>query len=234
MFAVLTADLLLARALELCATTSPELTVHLTRAVERACHGRLAELSAHRRPTPPPISEWLELSAHTGLAALAAAACELGARAAGAPTKTIQALATYGGKLGAASQLFDDARRLSGETDHLGRDALADLDDETPSVPFRIVLDHWAADAGQYRAQINSRGTRQDQLTELTRLITKTSALEQTCTWVRRLLLEADQALRPLPEGPARDSLKAIAQRATRQVKIQQHAQQFSAPGGKE
>ncbi|MEQ4721727.1 hypothetical protein [Nonomuraea sp. B19D2] len=79
MFVVLSADVLLARALELCASGRSD----LASIVEDAAIGRMRELVAARAPTPPTPRERLLLASRTGPAALLVAACELGARTSG-------------------------------------------------------------------------------------------------------------------------------------------------------
>ncbi|MFI9592806.1 geranylgeranyl reductase family protein [Nonomuraea sp. NPDC052265] len=208
MFAVLTTDLFLARALELCATQDVRLTARLARAIEDASHGRMAELVAARAAGPPDPRAWLALSAASGTAALCAAACDIGAATAGAPGAAGEALSGYGRAIGAAAQLADDLRRLSGGLDRLGRDALADLDDHDAglsSVPFRLAL---AELGGEIRLEGSSRPER---AAELTALVGRTTALKQTAVWIRELCRTAQRSLPGVPEGPARTSLHAIA-----------------------
>ncbi|MEW9555484.1 geranylgeranyl reductase family protein [Nonomuraea sp. NPDC050783] len=208
MFSVLTTDLFLARALELCATQDVRLTARLARAIEDAGHGRMAELAAARAAVPADPRTWLAVASRSGTAALCAAACDLGAATAGAPDATGEALSGYGRAIGAAAQLADDLRRLSGGLDRLGRDALADLDDHEAglaSMPFRLAL---AELGGDIRLAGRSRPER---AAELTALVGRTSALKQTAVWIRELCREAQQTLPGVPEGPARSSLHAIA-----------------------
>jgi hypothetical protein len=64
----------------------------LAHAVELACSGRMRELRAGHRETPPTSAERLEICARTGPALLFATAGELGARVAGATAETTAAL----------------------------------------------------------------------------------------------------------------------------------------------
>jgi menaquinone-9 beta-reductase len=218
MFAVLSADLFFARAFELCATKDPELTAHVARAIEDASQSRMRELAADREL---PIDERLVLSTCSGVSALCAAACDVGARMVGAPRSSVAALETYGRKIGTAAQLIDDVRRLSGQTDRLGRDALADLESGTPSVPFQLALQQLGADADEVRARCTGRPSRQAQAARLAELIGRTGAVEQSRLWIRDLCLEAADALDQLPDGPARRSLAAIAQQVIRKTENQ-------------
>ncbi|WP_433359051.1 geranylgeranyl reductase family protein [Streptosporangium sp. CA-115845] len=224
MFAVLTTDLFLARALELCATQDTRLTAQLTRAIEEACHGRMRELAAGREVPRPSARDWLELSAGSGAAALCAAACELGAAAADAPATVVKALGGYGRQVGAAAQLADDVRRLAGGIDRLGRDALADLEDDLPSIPFRLALEELGPGTAELREFRTDTRSRQHRAADLARLVGKTTALEQTSAWIRELCLEAQENLTRLPEGPARSSLHAIAHHVARNT-LSPHSQ---------
>jgi len=217
MFAVLTTDLFLARALELCATQDTPITARLAHAIEEACHGRTRELTAGRRTPQPAPRTWLDLSAESGAAALCAAACEIGALAAGAPAPVVEALGGYGRKVGVAAQLADDARRLAGGIDRLGRDALADLEDGLPSIPFRLALDELGpAGVAELRALGTGPRPRRERAAALARLVGETTALKQTSAWIRELCAEARENLTPVPEGPARSSLHAIAEHVAR------------------
>lgn len=215
MFAVLTADLMLARALQLCAGSNTRLTIELSHAVEQACRGRMVELLPDGRRRPLTASRLLEASLNSGPATLAAASCELGASLANAPTGHVRALGMYGRTLSIAVRLIDDCRRLSGATDHLGRDALADLDDQTPSLPFQLALQHWPPGTADHaRTLATDPRPRQTRVAEMVRLVERTDALEETHTCIRRMLGEAETSLALLPDGPARRSLRTLVQRA--------------------
>ncbi|MFC4121073.1 geranylgeranyl reductase family protein [Nonomuraea zeae] len=218
MFAVLTTDLFLARALELCATQDVRITAQLARAIEEASNGRMAELTAARAAEPATSRAWLELSSRSGTAALCAAACEVGATAAGAPGPAATALGEYGRVMGAAAQLADDLRRLSGGLDRLGRDALADLEEldaGLPSLPFRLALSELGGAAGGLGGAAGGLrlegSSRPERAAEVTVLVGRTTALKQTAAWIQELCRDAQQALSGVAEGPARTSLHAIA-----------------------
>jgi len=213
MFAVLTTDLFLARALQLCATRDARLTGELALAIEEACIGRMRELTAARQSPAPTPRAWLKLSSRSGTAALCAAACELGASATGAEAGVMKALGAYGRAVGTAAQLADDVRRLSGGLDRLGRDALADLEAERDgglsSIPFRLAL-------AEADLSVPGDGSRQERAAELTRLVAKTNALRHTHAWIGELCRQAQQDLTALPDGPAKSTLHAIAQHLIR------------------
>ncbi|WP_165970423.1 geranylgeranyl reductase family protein [Actinomadura sp. 6K520] len=215
-FAVLASDLLLARALALCATASPPLAAQVASAVEEACRGRVRELAAHRLSPPPAPRRWLELSSRSGLAALTAASCELGARAGGATEEVIAALGSYGRNIGLAVQLLEDDRRLSGGTDRLGRDALADLDEASPCPAFRLARAQLGARLEAVRPIDGDIRTRAGRAGELADLIGTTTALQQTRAWIRELVDEAEHLLERVPPGPAHSSLAAIARQVRR------------------
>ncbi|WP_442790527.1 polyprenyl synthetase family protein [Nonomuraea sp. NBC_01738] len=216
MFAVLTTDLFLARALELCATQDTALTARLTLAIEEACDGRTRELAAARQDPAPTAGRWLELASASGAAALCAAGCELGAASAGAPAAVVEALGRYGRLIGAAAQLADDVRRLGGGVDRLGRDALADLEEGLPSVPFRLVLEELGARADELAGLRSGPRPREERAADVARLAGRTTALKQTSAWIRELCEQAQETLVHLPEGPARSSLHAIARHVIR------------------
>ncbi|MEV0388479.1 geranylgeranyl reductase family protein [Nonomuraea sp. NPDC050643] len=189
MFAVLSADVLLARALDLCVSGRGE----LARIVEEAAAGRMRELVAARAPTPPTPAERLALASRIGPAALFAAACELGARPSGAPPEVVRALTEYGRALGSAMQLADDLARLLGGTDRLGRDVRADLEEPLPSVPLLLLGDRSGA-AGP----------------DLVRRARASDVEARTTALITGLLDQARACLTGLPTGAPRRALAAL------------------------
>jgi heptaprenyl diphosphate synthase len=73
-------------------------------------------------------------------AALFAACCELGARAAGAGTADVKALKQYGECLGMAFQVFDDILDITADTATLGKPVGGDIRDGTVTLPVIFAL----------------------------------------------------------------------------------------------
>ena len=207
MFAVLTADVLLARALTL-VTRHSGLPVPLAQAIERLCAGRAAEL----RATVASAAEHLAVSERTGPAALLATACELGARVAGAPEAAVTAVTRYGRALGLALQLDDDIARLSGGTDRLGRTAAADLSPAPVPYPLRVAIECGDLDTAELTALRDGPGDEHERAAALVRRIGGGKCLPLAAGTAERLAGEARAALAGLPDGPARRSLDAIPQ----------------------
>ncbi|MEV4112722.1 geranylgeranyl reductase family protein [Nonomuraea sp. NPDC049695] len=191
MFGVLAADVMLARALRLC--LDGELVPELARMVETACVGRMRELRAAGGCSP---EERLESAAHSGAGALFATACELGARTSGAPDAVTAELREIGRGLGLCLQLADDAARLLGGIDRLGRDARADLEEEVPSFPLLLAM---REDPGLRDGCLDAES--------LVRRCARTSMAADVAARIRRLTDEAAARLAVLPDCPARRSL---------------------------
>lgn len=203
MFAVLAADVMLARALQLCLDGG--LVQELARIVEETCTARMSELRAGRHPSP---GDRLGHMARTGPAALFAAAGELGARASGADDAVAATLREIGRSLGLCLQLADDAARLLGGTDRLGRDARADLEEEVASYPMLLVLDE--------DPDLRDRLVRGDlSTTELVRRCARTGMAVEVTNRARLFAEDASARLATLPDGPARRSLAALLREAT-------------------
>ncbi|MFI9586599.1 geranylgeranyl reductase family protein [Streptomyces sp. NPDC052236] len=211
-FAVLTADLLLARAFQLCVTGRADLTTLLAQGVENTCQGRIRELAALHTDHRPTTAERLETATATGLPAIFATACEIGASAAGAAPDHAAELSESGRKLGLALHLGDDIRRLSGGTDRLGRNAKADLDPMSDSLPVLLVLDAGGPNASRVHALRTGSGAGQERVIEFVDLIERSGILNHARRLVRQATHDATQALVRLPDGPARRSLLAITQ----------------------
>ncbi|KAB8194112.1 geranylgeranyl reductase family protein [Nonomuraea phyllanthi] len=206
MFAVLVSDVMLARALGLCA--DGDLVPELARIVEEACTSRMRELRAGRFPSP---GDRLALMGRTGPAALFAAAGELGARVSGADEAVAAALGDAGRGLGLCLQLADDVARLLGGTDRLGRDARADLEEEITSYPLLLALRE-DPELARLLARADSSAD------ELVRRCARTGMAAEVAERARRLADEASAGLATLADGPATRSLAALLTHAASRV----------------
>lgn len=221
MFAVMVADALLARSLALAAGEGGGLARALARWLEDLCVGRMRELRGVD-PTRCTDEDQLAIMATSGWAAIFAAACELGATIGAASPTEMAAVTDCGRNLGLAFQLLDDASRLDGGEDHLGRGPAAALEAGVPSFPV------WAA-----RARGGSVGRRLAGLLSepdggppagaadlVVELVRECGVLEQTRGHAARYLEQAMDALEPLPAGGQRRMLagfcRHLADRAGR------------------
>lgn len=208
MFAVMVADVLLARSLALAAGEGGDLARGLACCLEELCVGRARELRSVEH-TARSDEDQLAIMAGSGWAAMFAAACELGATIGAASPTEMAAVTCCARNLGLAYQLLEDASRFDGGEDHLGRGAAADLEAGVPSFPV------WAA-----RARGGSVGRRLEGLISapdagpragaddlMVELVRECGVLDQTRAHALRHLERAMGALEPLPAGGQRQML---------------------------
>jgi menaquinone-9 beta-reductase len=211
MFAVMVGDVLLARSLALVAGEDAYLTQELTSAIEQLCESRSRELRAPE-PSSRSAEEQLAIMARSGPAAGLGIACALGTAAGDAAKEEVAALSTYGRELGLAYQLLDEARRLDGGEDRLGRTAVADLDLRIPSFPVWAALARGSAAGDRLEELLDSlpAGRHGPRAETIVHLVRESGAVEETQTQARRRIERALSALGHLPDGPRRRSLERV------------------------
>jgi heptaprenyl diphosphate synthase len=138
--AILTGDLLFARASALVSELGPEAVLVQSRTFERLCMGQLHE-TVGPRPEQDPVAHYLQvLSDKT--AALLATSARFGARFAGCPDEIVDAVTGYGEKVGVAFQLADDVLDLTSAGSITGKTQGTDLREHVPTMPVLLLRDH--------------------------------------------------------------------------------------------
>ena len=137
-------------------------------------------------------------------ASLFAAACMLGALAAGRPAAETGALESYGRRLGLAFQLLDDVLDVSGPEERTGKHRGTDLLDGTVTLPLIL------ADLGL--SDLRTVTTRED-AEALCDRIAATGALDETRKRATALVSEAKDALRGNVDAGLERSLTDVADR---------------------
>ncbi len=145
-------------------------------------------------------------------AALFAAACQVGAVVAGRPESEEQALAAYGGAIGMAFQLVDDALDYAADQRILGKTVGDDFREGKITLPVLAAYHGGAAeDRAFWRRTIEASEQTDDDLEHALSLMARTGAIETT---IRRAAVYADQAkaaLAPFPPSALRRGLVAVA-----------------------
>src|SRR5207302_5812544 len=117
--AILAGDFLLARASEIAATLGTEVAGLLAATIGALCEGQVRELT---QIFDVARSEEAYLEAIQGkTAALMSASCRIGALTAGLPRPTVDALTTYGQRLGMVFQVVDDVPDVACTDEQLGK-----------------------------------------------------------------------------------------------------------------
>jgi heptaprenyl diphosphate synthase len=211
--AILTGDLLFARASRIVADLGPDAVRIQATTFERLCLGQLHE-TVGPDPDEDPVEHYLQvLGDKTG--SLIATAGRFGAMFAGCSDEVIEVMVSYGERVGVAFQLADDVIDLASASGQSGKTPGTDLREGVPTLP--VLLVRQAAAGGDESAQAVVELLDAD-LTEDVRLAEAVAALgehpatfaarEEAARWAR----EAVEALMPLPDGPAKQALRQFAE----------------------
>ncbi|MEL6317225.1 MAG: polyprenyl synthetase family protein [Pseudomonadota bacterium] len=211
---ILVGDFLFSRAFQLMVETgSLRVLEILSNASAVIAEGEVLQLSTVSALAEDDALYMQVVSAKT--AALFAAATEVGGVIAGAPEAQVSALRTYGGGLGVAFQLVDDA------LDYGGVDARAALgkvvgDDFRESKATLPVLIAYAQGTAEERAFwercIRNRNQEDADLEKAIEILQRHGALAQTLERARGIIDTAAAALSHCPGGVHRQALEDVAE----------------------
>lgn len=211
--AVLTGDLLFARASQLIAKLGPRAIQLQADTFERLCLGQLHETVGPREGDDP-IAHYLQvLSDKTG--SLIAAAAQFGVAFSGAPESFEDAVLEFGEKVGIAFQLIDDVIDLSDDP-ATGKNAGTDLRAGVVTLPLLKLRAQAAADpaAAELLAYLEAEviGASDDLdvsagVSRLREHDATAQTLDEAHEWAR----QAVAALAPLPDGSVKKALTRFA-----------------------
>jgi len=211
--AILTGDLLFARASSTVATLGARAVLIHAETFERLCLGQLHETVGPGQGDP--IAHYLQVLADkTG--SLIATSARYGALFAGCDETTVLTMATYGEKIGLAFQLADDVIDLTSSGGETGKTPGTDLRERVPTMPVLLLRDRAArpdANPDDVALVALLDGDLSDD-TVLARAVTMLSAhpvVEETRALATERADEAVAAIATLPPGPVRDSLESFA-----------------------
>jgi heptaprenyl diphosphate synthase len=211
--AILTGDLLFARASRLVASLGDRGLELQADTFERLCLGQLHE-TIGPRPGEDPIAHYLQVLADkTG--SLIALAGLLGVIFGEAPAEYREPAQLFGERIGVAFQLIDDVIDLSAHTDETGKSAGTDLRAGVPTLPLLYLRDAAASDAAA--AALLGRIERASEAddAELAAVVAELrdhEVTQATLTEARRWSALAVEALGPLPDGPVKKALTKFAE----------------------
>ncbi len=211
--AILTGDLLFARASSTVAHLGADAVRIHAETFERLCLGQLHETVGPGEADP--VAHYLQVLADkTG--SLIATSARYGALFAGCDESTVATMATYGEKIGLAFQLADDVIDLTSSGGETGKTPGTDLRERVPTMPVLLL-----------RARVAGPAPRPEDLALLALLdgdlsddhvlagaVTALSGhpvVAETRALASERAAEAVAALDSLPPGPIRDSLESFA-----------------------
>jgi heptaprenyl diphosphate synthase len=212
--AILTGDLLFARASKLVASLGSSAIDVQADTFERLCLGQLHETIGPQNDEDA-IGHYLQvLSDKTG--SLIAAAGHVGVLYSNAPREFVEPVKTYGEKVGVAFQLIDDVIDLAPKDDNTGKDAGTDLRAGVSTLPLLYLTEQAKTDAAA--AALLDRISRavqdgdDDAAGAVIAELRQHPVTQQTLGEAHRWATEAVAALEPLPEGPVKKALTRFAE----------------------
>jgi heptaprenyl diphosphate synthase len=218
--AILTGDLLFARASQLVAALGERAIRLQADTFERLVLGQLHE-TLGPRPGEDPIEHYLGVLADkTG--SLISAAAQMGVIFSNASAEYEQAVVAFGEKVGIAFQLVDDVIDLSPQPEETGKLAGTDLRAGVQTLPLlrlrRLAESDPASAALLARIERDVDGSAPESaeaaldLDEAIAQLRDHEVTAATLEEARRWSREAVEALAPLPEGPVRKALTRFAE----------------------
>ncbi len=212
--AILTGDLLFARASSTVAGLGPEAVRIQARTFERLCLGQLHE-TVGPRDGDDPVEHYLQVLADK-TASLIATSARLGAMFAGCPAEIVATVQAFGEKIGVAFQLADDVIDLTSTGSLTGKTPGTDLREHVPTMPA-LLLRALAAgpdgtDADRALVErLDSDLSSDDELAAVVAALGAHPVVADTRDRAVALAREAVAELAPLPEGPVKDALLSFA-----------------------
>lgn len=210
--AILTGDLLFARASQVGSRLGEESLILQADTFERLCLGQLHETIGPNE-TEDPIAHYIQVMADkTG--SLIAAAARLGIMLSGAPREYLEPMGAYGEKVGVAFQLIDDVIDISAAGPS-GKTPGTDLRAGVPTLP--VLLLRKAAASGDDEAvsllALIDGGLEDDaRLQEALVRLRNHPVAEQAFLEAKRWADDAVASISVLPDGPVKNALALFAQ----------------------
>jgi heptaprenyl diphosphate synthase len=212
--AILTGDVLFARASRLVAELGPTAVLIQAETFERLCLGQLHETVGPDAGADP-LEHYLRVLADK-TASLISTAARYGALFAGAPPDQVEMVARYGEKVGIAFQLADDVIDLASDGGQSGKTPGTDLRERVPTMPV-LLLRARAAGPGATAAERDLVALLDGDLSTDAALATAVARLRghdvvaETRERAAALADEAVAEVAALPDGAVRESLAALA-----------------------
>ncbi|MBK6872094.1 MAG: polyprenyl synthetase family protein [Kineosporiaceae bacterium] len=214
--AILTGDLLFARASMIVAALGPEAVRIQAATFERLCLGQLHETIGPRDGEDPVEHYLTVLADKTG--SLIATAARFGAMFAGCAESVQQVLIAYGEKVGVAFQLADDVIDLSSDAAVTGKTPGTDLREHVPTLPVLLLRRHVSSsgpgvDAESVALLAALDGDLADDavLADVVARLAVHPVTGQARAEASRWAAEAAESLAALEPSPARDALRDFA-----------------------
>lgn len=219
--AILTGDLLFARASTIVADLGEDAIRLQAQTFERLCLGQLHETIGPREGDDP-IEHYLDVLADkTG--SLISMAAKIGVMFSGAPEEYLGPVASFGEQVGVAFQIADDVIDLSPQPEATGKRAGTDLLAGVETLPLLYLRREAQTDVdsaallaeieANVRAAVKGGEVSEVDLADTVRQLREHDVTARTHAEARRWSTAAVDALAPLPAGPVKKALTRFADR---------------------
>ena len=212
--AILTGDLLFARASSIVSGLGPEAVRIQAQTFERLCLGQLHE-TVGPRPDEDPVEHYLQVLADK-TASLIATSARFGAMFAGCRPDVVRTVTQFGEVVGVAFQLADDVIDLTSDGSVTGKTPGTDLREGVPTMPALLLRSRAARTPVGSRdrdvvALLDSDLTSDADLAVAVEALREHEVVALTRRRAVELARQAVTELGPLPSGPVKDALVAFA-----------------------
>jgi heptaprenyl diphosphate synthase len=204
--AIISGDLLLARASEIAASLGTEVAGLLAATIGQLCEGEVLELETAFQVDRPEDSYLASIERKT--ASLFATATRIGALVSGLPRDHVERLTRFGQRYGIVFQIIDDVLDVVATDEQLGKPAGHDLVEGVYTLPVLRALH--GANGGELRELLSSpvQGATWMRARELVR---SSGGVEEAVATARTYVHWAVEELDPLAHRPAAQALQAAA-----------------------
>lgn len=212
--AILTGDLLFARASTTVAGLGPDAVRIQAQTFERLCLGQLHE-TVGPRPDEDPIVHYLQVLADK-TASLIATSARFGAMFSGCRPDVVEIVTEFGEKIGIAFQLADDVIDLTSDGAVTGKTPGTDLREKVPTMPALLLRRLAAGPAGtpadrELVARLDGDLSSDDALGATVAALRVHDVVDLTRQRAVELARAAQRELSPLTAGPVKDALHGFA-----------------------
>jgi len=206
--AILTGDLLFARASDLLADLGPDAVRIQAQTFERLVTGQIKE-TVGAQPGEDPIDHYLGVLADkTG--SLVATSARFGARFAGVGASLVEALTAFGEEVGVAFQISDDLLDIVSQGGASGKSPGTDLREGIATLPVLFALAGDDPADARLRELVAGPVTDDDEHAEALALLRSSAAMARANDVLAQYADRARARLDAVPAGDVRDALSAL------------------------
>jgi heptaprenyl diphosphate synthase len=206
--AILTGDILFARASQILADLGPDAVRLQAETFERLVYGQMCE-TVGPSATEDPVEHYLRvITDKTG--SLIGTAARFGGMLSAAPADTTDRLTHWGERIGVAFQLADDLLDVAADQAELGKTPGTDLREGVPTLPALLLRRAARPEDRALIAALDDDLSRDDALHQVLTELRANPVMDEARAVTLRVASEAQATLTELPDTPARAALESL------------------------